>query len=48
MNFRLLVAKPRVMNGLSWLVMRGNAIQPLFRVQKITVNVKHLLMSSPQ
>jgi hypothetical protein len=47
-EFRLLVAKPQVKNGLSWLVVRGNATRPLFRAQKTTVNVKHLLMSSPQ
>jgi hypothetical protein len=48
MNFRLLVAKPQVMNGLSWLVVRGNATRPLFRDQKTTVNGIHLLMSSSQ
>jgi hypothetical protein len=40
MHFRLLVAKPQVKNGLSWLVVRGNAARLLFRVQKTTVNDK--------
>jgi hypothetical protein len=40
MHFRLLVAKPQVKNGLSWLVVRGDAARPLSRVQKTTVNDK--------
>ena len=40
MDFRLLGANPQVMNGLSWLVVRGNAARPLFRVQKTTVKWK--------
>lgn len=34
MYFRLSVAKPQVKNGLSWLVVCGNATRPLSRVHE--------------